>query len=116
MAQIEQIECGSSPRQTQLLRMVKFGSGAQIAAVIEIWQGRKFAAAAAPFKIWQLSEFAALAAAIKIWQRSWYTFQNLAKGPGTHAHEVAPVNHNGYYVNLKVEKKYLTLQVKCDII
>ena len=30
----------------------------------------------------------------KIWQR----------GPGTHAHEVAPVNHNGYYVNLKVEK------------
>ena len=42
----------------------------------------------------------------KIWQAH----------PGTHAHEVAPVNHNRYYVNLKVEKKYLTLQVKCDII
>ena len=95
----------------------KIWERAQIAAAIEIWQGRKFAAAAAPFKIWQLSEFAALAAAIKIWQRSWYTFQNLAKGaPGTHAHKAAPVDHNGYYVNLKVEKKYLTLQVKCDII
>ena len=120
MAQIEQIECGSPPRQTQLLRMVKFGSGHE-SQLLEIWQGREFATFAAAIKIWharaQLIErsfrscschAAANAAGIpsKIWEC----------GPLTHAREMAPVDHNRYYVNLKVEKKYLTLQVKCDII
>ena len=106
LAQIEQIECGSSPCQTQLLRMVKFCS---CRSSFKIWQGRKFAAFAAAIKIWQSGRssqdaaFAAAAATQPLTQLVCLPKFGSA-APLTHAHEVAPVDHNGYYVNLKVEK------------